>query len=164
MYVHDLESFVTVQILEDALAAPSLGKLCEDHGYSCEWTRGQKPHFTKVDRKIQCNTKKNSVPIFVAGYQPVLPVRLQVRLPHGCRRTRLMMHRQLQQQHDVEVQVFQYWETSCDIRQRPKTQIKRRTPYWYRETCFARMVRGVHSKSRRPRSASIKGHTRKHFS
>ena len=30
-YVHALDLFVTVQILEDTLAVPSLGKLCEDH-------------------------------------------------------------------------------------------------------------------------------------
>ena len=30
VYVHDLELFLTVQILEDTPAVPSLGKLCED--------------------------------------------------------------------------------------------------------------------------------------
>ena len=43
VYVYGLDLFVTVQILEDAPAVLSLGKLCEDHGYSCEWTSGQKP-------------------------------------------------------------------------------------------------------------------------
>ena len=45
VYVYDLELFVTVQILEDTPAVPSLGKLCEDHGYSNEWASGQKPHL-----------------------------------------------------------------------------------------------------------------------
>ena len=35
-YVHDLELFVTVQILEKTLAVLSLRKLCEEHGYSNE--------------------------------------------------------------------------------------------------------------------------------
>ena len=56
--VHDLELFVTVQILEDTPAALSLGKLCEDHGYSYEWASGRKPHLTTNDRTIQCNTGK----------------------------------------------------------------------------------------------------------
>ena len=34
-HVHDLNFFVTMQLLEDTLAVLSLGKLCEDHGYSC---------------------------------------------------------------------------------------------------------------------------------
>ena len=39
--VHDLDLFVTVQLLEETLAVPSLGKLCEDHGYSNEWASGE---------------------------------------------------------------------------------------------------------------------------
>ena len=34
VYVYDLDSLVTAQILEDTPSAPSLGKLCEEHGYS----------------------------------------------------------------------------------------------------------------------------------
>ena len=34
----------------------SLRKLCEEHGYSCEWTEGQKPHLIKNGERIQCNT------------------------------------------------------------------------------------------------------------
>ena len=32
--VYDLDLFVTVQLLEDTLAVLSLGKLCEEHGYT----------------------------------------------------------------------------------------------------------------------------------
>ena len=34
VYVNDFGHFVTVQFLEDTPPVPSLGKLCEDHGYS----------------------------------------------------------------------------------------------------------------------------------
>ena len=51
VYVHELDLFVTVQILEDTPAVPSLGKLCEDHGYSYEWASGQKPHCVKKVEK-----------------------------------------------------------------------------------------------------------------
>ena len=34
VYFHDLGFFVTVQLSEDTIAVLSLGKLCEDHGYS----------------------------------------------------------------------------------------------------------------------------------
>ena len=36
VFVHDLNLIVTVQLLEETLAVLSLGKLCEDHGYSCD--------------------------------------------------------------------------------------------------------------------------------
>ena len=57
---------MTVKLLEDTLAVLSLGKLCEDHGYSCEWTVGQKPQLIKDGRRIQCSTE-NYVPIVVPG-------------------------------------------------------------------------------------------------
>ena len=34
VYVKELEQFLTVKILQDTPAVLSLGKLCEDHGYS----------------------------------------------------------------------------------------------------------------------------------
>ena len=48
MYVHDLDLFVTVQILDDTPAVLSLGKLCEEHGFSNEWASGQSPHLAPV--------------------------------------------------------------------------------------------------------------------
>ena len=41
LYVKELDLFVTVKLLEDTPAVLPLGKLCEDHGYSNEWTSGQ---------------------------------------------------------------------------------------------------------------------------
>ena len=64
VYVSDLDLFGTAVLLEDTLAVRSLGKLCEDHGYSYHWTSGQKPHLINNGRKIECNTA-NYVPFFV---------------------------------------------------------------------------------------------------
>ena len=66
VYVRDLDLFVTVQVLEDTPAVPSLGKLCEEHGYTNEWASGQKPHLTKQGKKIFCKTE-NFVPLVVLG-------------------------------------------------------------------------------------------------
>ena len=44
----------------------SLGKLCDEHGYSYEWINSQKPHLIKNGIRIQCNTE-NFVPIVVPG-------------------------------------------------------------------------------------------------
>ena len=66
VYVHDLDLFVTVQILDDTPAVLSLGKLCEEHGYTSEWASGQKSHLTKQGKKIPCKTE-NFVPLVVSG-------------------------------------------------------------------------------------------------
>ena len=47
VYVNELDLFVTVELLEDTPAVLSLGKLCEDHGYSFHRTSGQKPQLIK---------------------------------------------------------------------------------------------------------------------
>ena len=64
--VRELDLFVTAMLLEDTPAVLSLGKLCEDHGYTYAWTSGQKPHLIKNGRKIDCNTA-NYVPFVVPG-------------------------------------------------------------------------------------------------
>ena len=63
-YVDDLDLFVTVQLLEETSAFLSLGKLCEDHGYSYEWVNRQKPRLTKEEKTIICKTD-NFVPLVV---------------------------------------------------------------------------------------------------
>ena len=55
-----------MKVFEDTPAVLSLGKLCDEHGYSYEWINGQKPHLIKNGIRIQCNTE-NFVPIVVPG-------------------------------------------------------------------------------------------------
>ena len=50
VFVHDLLFFVTVQMLADALAVLTSGKLCEGHGYTNELASSLKPLLAK-DRK-----------------------------------------------------------------------------------------------------------------
>ena len=45
-------------------AVLSLGKLCDENGYSYEWIHGQKPHLIKNGTRIPCNSE-NFVPIVV---------------------------------------------------------------------------------------------------
>ena len=54
VHVHDLDLFVT---LDNTPAFLSLGKLCEEHGYSSEWASGQRPHLTKNGTRILCKTE-----------------------------------------------------------------------------------------------------------
>ena len=67
VFVHDLNQFVTVQLLEETPAVLSLGKLCEDHGYPYDWVSGQEPRLTKNGKSIICKTD-NFVPLVVPGF------------------------------------------------------------------------------------------------
>ena len=42
VYVKELEIFLTMKVLENTPAVLSLGKLCDENGYSYEWINGQK--------------------------------------------------------------------------------------------------------------------------
>ena len=46
VYVKELGIFLTMKVLEDTLAVLSLGKLCDENGYSNEWINGQKHHIS----------------------------------------------------------------------------------------------------------------------
>ena len=66
VYVKELDIFLTMKVLENTPAVVSLGKLCDENGYSYEWINGQKPHLIKNGIRITCNTE-NFVPIVVPG-------------------------------------------------------------------------------------------------
>ena len=66
VYVKELDMFLTMKVLENTPAVLSLGKLCDENGYSYEWINGQKPHLIKNGNRIICNTE-NFVPIVVPG-------------------------------------------------------------------------------------------------
>ena len=66
VYVKELGKFLTMKVLENTPAVLSLGKLCDENGYSYEWINGQKPHLIKNGIRIICNTE-NFVPIVVPG-------------------------------------------------------------------------------------------------
>ena len=63
MYVKELDMFLTMKVLENTPAVLSLGKLCDENGYSYD---GQTPHLIKNGNRIICNTE-NFVPIVVPG-------------------------------------------------------------------------------------------------
>ena len=66
VYVKELDIFLTMKVLENTPAVLSLGKLCDENGYSYEWINGQKLHLIQNGIRTQCNTE-NFVPIVVPG-------------------------------------------------------------------------------------------------
>ena len=66
VYAKELDVLLTMKVLENTPAVLSLGKLCDENGYTCEWINGQNPHLMKNGIRIQCNTE-TFVPIVVPG-------------------------------------------------------------------------------------------------
>ena len=66
VHVKELDIFLTMKVLENTPAVLSIGKLCDENGYSYEWINGQKPNLIKNGIRIQCNTE-NFVPNVVPG-------------------------------------------------------------------------------------------------
>ena len=66
VYVKELDLFLTMKVHENTPAALSLGKLCDENGYSYELINCQKTHLNKNRIRIICNTE-NFVPIVVPG-------------------------------------------------------------------------------------------------
>ena len=68
VYVRELDIFLSVKLLEDTPAFLSLGKLCDEHGYSYEWINGQKTHISLLTVFGYSATRRtNFVPIVVPG-------------------------------------------------------------------------------------------------
>ena len=57
VYVKELCIFLTKKLLEDTPAVLSVGKFCDENGYSYEWINGQKQHLIKDGIRIICNTR-----------------------------------------------------------------------------------------------------------
>ena len=66
VYVKELDIFLTMKVLENTPAVLSLGKLCDENGYSYKWINGQKPRLIKDGIRIICITE-NFVHIVVPG-------------------------------------------------------------------------------------------------
>ena len=66
VYVKELDILLTMKVLENTPVVISLGKLCDENGYSYEWINGQKPRLKKNGIRIPCNTE-NFVLIVVPG-------------------------------------------------------------------------------------------------
>ena len=64
VHVKELDIFLTMKVLDNTPAVLSLGKLCDENGYSSASINGQKPHLIENGIRIQCNTE-NFVPIVV---------------------------------------------------------------------------------------------------
>ena len=72
VYVKELDIFLTMKVLENTPAVSSLGKVCDEHGYSYEWINGQKPHLITNGFEYSV-IRKTSYQSWFLVYQRVLP-------------------------------------------------------------------------------------------
>ena len=118
VYVKQLDLIVNVMLLQETPALLSLGKLCEEHGYTYHWTGGQKPHLTKKGKRIDCNIS-NYVPFVVPGLSsssssPTSSSTLHHLLHRSqYRRTEKTEISKIQYEKRVEVQMEIFGETRC---------------------------------------------------
>ena len=81
-HVKELDLFITVMLLDETPAVLSLGKLCEDHGYTYHWTSGQKPHLTEKWQKESIAINRTTFHSFSLVYQRVPLRHLHLLLQH----------------------------------------------------------------------------------
>ena len=72
VYVKELDIFLTMKVLEDTPAVLSLGKRCDEHGYSHEWINGQN-HISFKTGFGYSATQRTSLRSWFLVYQRVLP-------------------------------------------------------------------------------------------
>ena len=68
VYVKELGIFLTMKVLENTPAVLSLGKLCDENGYSYEWINGQK---TTSHQKRDSDTMQHGELGFYRGFRLV---------------------------------------------------------------------------------------------
>ena len=107
----------------------SVEKLCQEHGYTYHWARGENPHLIKkTAREWTFSIYPTVYHLWFLEYHRVLlPLRPHL-LPHHLHHRILYLtkadSRKIQYKKEVEVRVKRFGETRCMMPQKPKTQIK----------------------------------------
>ena len=125
VYVKDVGIFLPVKLLQDTAAVLSLGKFCEDHGYSYVWTSGQKKLISLKMVYGSNATRRTTCQSWSLGYQQLLShcARLLLLFRHHQRRTvKIQPHVQLQL--NVRVRTGKHGETHCINQAKSQNPIK----------------------------------------
>ena len=90
VYVKRLDIFLTMKILENTPAVLSLGKLCDENGYSYEWIHGQKTTSHQKTGFGYLATRRTSFLLWFQAYQ-VRPLDLH-QLQRHLQDRRIILH------------------------------------------------------------------------
>ena len=122
--------FLTMKVLEDTPAVLSLGKLCDENGYSHEWINGQKPHLIKKTVFGYSATQRTSFRSWFLVYLQLLQARLPQH-PRLLQVRKLIIQITIQQSSQVKLWIDKHEKTrsllkhqkSCYMNQ-PKSKKK----------------------------------------
>ena len=120
VYAKELDIFLTVKVFENTPAVLSLGKFCDENGYSYDWINFKKPHLINNGIRIQCNTQNLFLSWFQACERVLLPVLIIQLHGHLQDRRGIVLHllqaRLLhqRQQHQVIVRLEREDRTESD--------------------------------------------------
>ena len=101
------------------LPSLSLGKPCEEHGDTCEWASGQKPHLTNKGKRIPWKTE-NVVPGVVPGLSSsssasssstTLPQDHEMTMLIKCRQTDAILRKNYKEAQQIKQRAVD-WEIS----------------------------------------------------
>ena len=100
-YVRELDMFLTMKLLEDTSAVMSLGKLCDEHGFSCEWINCQNHISCKMVLEYSA-IRKNSYQSWFLVYLQLFQTRLPQH-PRLLQITKVIIQISIQQSSQVNV-------------------------------------------------------------
>ena len=136
--VKQLDFFVKVMLLEETPAVLSMGKLCQDHGYTFHWTSGQKLHLIRSGKRIACKKIQKCIicgswficEFFLNYTFTYFSIHLHHRIPY------LMSADtpKIQCQKEVEVRVKSFGATRCMSPQKSRIKSKMGNAQKYKET------------------------------
>ena len=141
VYVREMDLFLTTKVLEDTPAVLSLGKLCDEHGYSYEWINGQNCISLKMVFEYSV-IRKVSYQSWFLVYQRVLLRACLLQRPRLLRVRKLIIQITVQQSSQVKVWIDKHGKTrtllkhqkSCYMNQpKSQNQIKMRITNRYGE-------------------------------
>ena len=117
VYVKELDIFLTVKVIENTPALLSLGKLCDENGYSYEWINGQKPHLIGTVFEYSA-TRRTSFLLWFQACQ-VRPLDLHRLQGHVQDRRAILLHLlrarlRHRQQHEVVMRLEKEDRTESD--------------------------------------------------
>ena len=125
VYVKELDLFVTVMLLDETPAVLSLGKLCEDHGYTYHWISAVRNHISSDMARELIAIYQTVYHLWFLVHQRVLPLpHLHLLLHHLHHRIPYLMSTdtpKIQYKKEVEVRVKSFGEIRCMNPQKPKT-------------------------------------------
>ena len=118
VYVNQLDLSIKFMLLEETPAVFTLGRLCDDHGYTYHWFSSQKPHLIKNGKRLDCNIFTYCSDTQKIEYKKEVEVRVKSFIE-----TRCIIHRNRKQKIENEKKCKEIYRMNCLIGYRSSGRI-----------------------------------------